>query len=76
LETEFENRRGEGIPAELHDLIAAVSVRDIHRWLLSPDPAPAVDYVTAEALAFPPSFLPREWRFDNYTKVFDVAPFG
>lgn len=31
---------------------------------------------SAEALAFPPSFLPREWRFDNYTKVFDVAPFG
>lgn len=31
---------------------------------------------SAEALAFPPSFFPREWRFDNYTKVFDVAPFG
>ncbi|GAA3341668.1 carbohydrate ABC transporter permease [Curtobacterium pusillum] len=31
---------------------------------------------SAEALAFPPSFFPHEWRFDNYSEVFSVAPFG
>ncbi|MFJ3385432.1 MULTISPECIES: carbohydrate ABC transporter permease [unclassified Curtobacterium] len=31
---------------------------------------------SAEALSFPPTFFPREWRFDNYTQVFEVAPFG
>lgn len=31
---------------------------------------------SAEALAFPPTFLPKTWHFDNYTQVFSVAPFG
>ncbi|MDN3311707.1 carbohydrate ABC transporter permease [Microbacterium oryzae] len=31
---------------------------------------------SAEALAFPPTFLPREWHFENYLQVFEVAPFG
>lgn len=30
----------------------------------------------AEALAFPPTFLPHSWHFENYTGVFEVAPFG
>ncbi len=29
----------------------------------------------AEAVSFPPSFLPREWHFDNYVDIFKVAPF-
>jgi len=29
-----------------------------------------------EALAFPPSFLPRQWELSNYTDIFTVAPFG
>ncbi|WP_159794538.1 carbohydrate ABC transporter permease [Puerhibacterium puerhi] len=29
----------------------------------------------AEALAYPPTFLPREWRFDNYVRLFDAVPF-
>ena len=36
---------------ELHDVIAVVSVRDVHRWMLSTEPAPAIDYITAETLA-------------------------
>jgi G3E family GTPase len=51
LETAFEDRRHEGPPAELHDLVSVVAVRDVHRWLLSTAPAPAVDHVTAELLA-------------------------
>lgn len=30
----------------------------------------------AEALATPPTFLPEKWRFENYTELFDIAPFG
>jgi len=51
LETELEHQRGEGPPVELHDLVAVVSVQDVHRWLLSPAAAPAIDHVTAESLA-------------------------
>ena len=29
-----------------------------------------------EALAFPPTFLPRQWELSNYTDIFTVAPFG
>lgn len=29
-----------------------------------------------EALAVPPTFLPTEWHFDNYSRLFDIAPFG
>lgn len=29
-----------------------------------------------EALAVPPTFLPTEWHFDNYTRLFEIAPFG
>jgi len=28
------------------------------------------------ALAYPPRFFPRHWRFDNYIKVFQQVPFG
>lgn len=28
------------------------------------------------ALAYPPRLLPRVWRFGNYAKVFEAAPFG
>lgn len=31
---------------------------------------------SSEALSFPPSFLPRVWRFDNYTQLFSAVPFG
>ncbi|MFD3444690.1 carbohydrate ABC transporter permease [Microbacteriaceae bacterium 4G12] len=31
---------------------------------------------SSEALSFPPTFLPREWHFENYSDLFDVAPFG
>lgn len=31
---------------------------------------------SAEALAFPPTFLPQTWRFSNFVDVFRVAPFG
>lgn len=31
---------------------------------------------SAEALAFPPTFLPSTWHFENYTDIFSVAPFG
>jgi multiple sugar transport system permease protein/sn-glycerol 3-phosphate transport system permease protein len=31
---------------------------------------------SAEALSFPPTFLPKKWEFDNYTQIFNVAPFG
>ncbi len=31
---------------------------------------------SAEALSFPPTFLPKVWHFDNYTQIFSVAPFG
>jgi multiple sugar transport system permease protein/sn-glycerol 3-phosphate transport system permease protein len=31
---------------------------------------------SAEALSFPPTFLPKQWHFENYTEVFTVAPFG
>ncbi len=31
---------------------------------------------SAEALAFPPTFLPHTWRFGNFVDVFKVAPFG
>lgn len=51
LETALESRREDGPVVELHDMIAVVSVSDVHRWLLSPAPAPAIDYVTAERLA-------------------------
>ncbi|PYY31668.1 cobalamin biosynthesis protein CobW [Curtobacterium sp. MCPF17_011] len=51
LEAELEGRRNEGPPAELHDLVTVARVRDVHRWLLSAAPAPAVDFVTAESLA-------------------------
>ncbi|PZE76175.1 cobalamin biosynthesis protein CobW [Curtobacterium sp. MCBD17_019] len=51
LETEFESRRAEGTPVELHDLMTVVAVRDIERWLLSLAPSPLDDYVTAERLA-------------------------
>lgn len=30
----------------------------------------------AEALAFPPTFLPTEWRPDNFTNLFSTVPFG
>lgn len=29
-----------------------------------------------EALSFPPTFLPQEWRFDNYLSLFEAVPFG
>lgn len=29
-----------------------------------------------EALAVPPTFLPTEWRWDNYARLFEIAPFG
>ncbi|MFS0892667.1 carbohydrate ABC transporter permease [Microbacterium sp. 179-I 3D3 NHS] len=29
----------------------------------------------AEIATFPPTFWPREWRFDNYSQVFERAPF-
>lgn len=29
-----------------------------------------------EALAVPPTFLPTEWHVDNYTRLFEIAPFG
>jgi multiple sugar transport system permease protein len=31
---------------------------------------------SAEALAFPPTFLPQHWQLGNYTQIFQVAPFG
>jgi multiple sugar transport system permease protein/sn-glycerol 3-phosphate transport system permease protein len=31
---------------------------------------------SSEALSFPPTFLPTEWHFENYSNLFDVAPFG
>lgn len=31
---------------------------------------------SAEALSFPPTFLPKVWHFDNYSQIFTVAPFG
>lgn len=31
---------------------------------------------SSEALSFPPTFLPGEWRFDSYAGIFTVAPFG
>jgi multiple sugar transport system permease protein/sn-glycerol 3-phosphate transport system permease protein len=31
---------------------------------------------SSEALSFPPTFLPHEWRFDSYLRIFTVAPFG
>jgi multiple sugar transport system permease protein len=31
---------------------------------------------SSEALSFPPTFLPTEWHFENYSELFDVAPFG
>lgn len=31
---------------------------------------------SSEALSFPPTFLPSQWRFDSYAQVFTVAPFG
>ncbi len=31
---------------------------------------------SSEALAFPPTFFPHTWRFQNYADVFNVAPFG
>lgn len=31
---------------------------------------------SAEALTFPPTFLPRTWHLQNYADVFRVAPFG
>lgn len=31
---------------------------------------------TAEALSFPPTFLPEEWHLENYTRLFEVVPFG
>lgn len=31
---------------------------------------------SSEALAFPPTFLPTQWHFENYADVFTVAPFG
>ena len=31
---------------------------------------------SAEALAYPPTFLPKTWHLDNYTQIFQVAPFG
>lgn len=31
---------------------------------------------SGEALAFPPTFLPTHWHFENYADVFSVAPFG
>lgn len=31
---------------------------------------------SSEALSYPPTFLPNEWRFDAYAQVFTVAPFG
>lgn len=51
LETELDHHRDEGPVVELHDLVAVVSVRDLHRWLLSPAAGPAEDHVTAEFLA-------------------------
>lgn len=51
LETELEDRRADGPAVELHDLVAVVSARDVHRWLRSPAPAPTTDHVTAEYLA-------------------------
>lgn len=30
----------------------------------------------SEALAIPPTFLPTEWHFENYTRLFEIAPFG
>lgn len=31
---------------------------------------------SAESLAFPPTFLPKSWHFENYTDIFSVAPLG
>ncbi|WOF23185.1 carbohydrate ABC transporter permease [Microbacterium betulae] len=31
---------------------------------------------TAEAISFPPAFLPEQWRFDNYVQLFEAVPFG
>ena len=31
---------------------------------------------SAEALAFPPTFFPKSWQFQNYADIFTVAPFG
>jgi multiple sugar transport system permease protein len=31
---------------------------------------------SSEALSYPPTFLPTEWHFDNYSALFSVAPFG
>jgi multiple sugar transport system permease protein len=31
---------------------------------------------SSEALSFPPTFLPTEWHFENYSELFEVAPFG
>lgn len=30
----------------------------------------------SEALSAPPTFLPSEWHPENYTRVFEIAPFG
>lgn len=58
MESVFEEQREQGPPVELHDLVSVVSVRNIHRWLLSASPSPATDFDTAERLAtqleFPP----------------------
>lgn len=31
---------------------------------------------SSEALSYPPTFLPSDWRFDSYSRLFTVAPFG
>ena len=31
---------------------------------------------SAEALAVPPTFLPTDWQFGNYSRLFEIAPFG
>ena len=51
LETELDHQHDDGPAVELHDVVAVVSVQDVHRWLLSPAAAPASDHVTAEFLA-------------------------
>ncbi|MCL1841561.1 MAG: carbohydrate ABC transporter permease [Propionibacteriaceae bacterium] len=31
---------------------------------------------SGELMLYPPTFLPREWEFSNFTQVFEQAPFG
>lgn len=52
-------------------LIAAVVFFGPFIWMI------LVSFKSAsEALSSPPTFFPREWHFENYSRLFEIAPFG